>query len=148
MKRTIPLVQFEEEGENKVKRIDQVRETYKRVLDIMATKIEEPDIMKMFNYIMKEHPEVFVAAHDSVTSNPNTGLFSVHLESFGSQKIQVIKEVRGITGLGLKEAKDLVESCPVMMWDGVSKETAEDHMQRMIEVGARVRMDPMTREEA
>ena len=146
MKKTIPLVQFEEEGANYSKKIEQVRDVYKRVLDIMATKVEEADIMKMFNYVMKEHPEVFVMAYDSVTANPNTGLFSVYLEDMGSQKIMVIKEVRSITGLGLKEAKDLVESAPVMMWDKVTKETAEDHMRRLIDIGARVRMDPMQRE--
>jgi len=51
--------------------------------------------------------------------------FDVVLESFGDKKIQVIKVVRSMTGLGLKEAKELVESCPKALKEGVSKEDAE-----------------------
>ena len=52
--------------------------------------------------------------------------FDVILTSFGDKKINVIKEVRGITGLGLKEAKDFVESCPHAVTDGVSPEDADE----------------------
>jgi len=51
--------------------------------------------------------------------------FDVVLEGFGDKKIQVIKVVRSITGLGLKEAKDLVESCPKPLKEGVSQEEAD-----------------------
>ena len=51
--------------------------------------------------------------------------FDVVLEAFGDKKIQVIKVVRSLTSLGLKEAKDLVESCPKAVKEGVSKEDAE-----------------------
>ena len=51
--------------------------------------------------------------------------FTIHLASSGDKKINVIKEVRTITGLGLKEAKDLVEGAPSKLKDGVGKEDAE-----------------------
>jgi len=64
--------------------------------------------------------------------------FDVVLTSFGSQKIQVIKVVRAITGLGLKEAKDLVEGVPKPVKEGVPKEEAEDVKGKLEEVGAEV----------
>ena len=64
--------------------------------------------------------------------------FDVVLTSFGSQKIQVIKVVRAITGLGLKEAKDLVEGVPKPVKEAVSKEEAEDIKGKLEEVGAEV----------
>jgi large subunit ribosomal protein L7/L12 len=64
--------------------------------------------------------------------------FDVVLKSFGDQKIQVIKEVRAITSLGLKEAKELVESVPSDLKKGVTKEEAEDIKKRLEGVGATV----------
>ena len=64
--------------------------------------------------------------------------FTVTLKTVGSQKIKVIKEVRAITGLGLKEAKDLVESAPKAMKEDVSKEEAEKIKKQVEEVGAEV----------
>jgi len=64
--------------------------------------------------------------------------FNVILKSFGAQKVQVIKEVREITGLGLKEAKDLVEGAPKPIKQGVSKEEAEKIKERLEKVGAEV----------
>ncbi len=64
--------------------------------------------------------------------------FTVTLKAIGSQKIKVIKEVRAITGLGLKEAKDLVESAPKAMKEDVSKEEAEKIKKQVEEVGAEV----------
>ena len=64
--------------------------------------------------------------------------FDVVLTDFGSQKIKVIKEVRAITGLGLKEAKDLVESVPKAVKEGVSKEEAEKLKEQIEAVGAKV----------
>ncbi len=64
--------------------------------------------------------------------------FDVVLTSFGSQKIQVIKVVRAITGLGLKEAKDLVEGVPKPVKEAVPKEEAEDVKGKLEEVGAEV----------
>ena len=62
--------------------------------------------------------------------------FDVILTSFGEKKINVIKEVRGITGLGLKEAKEFVESCPKAVKEGVSTEEAEEIKKKLEEAGA------------
>lgn len=64
--------------------------------------------------------------------------FTVVLKGVGDKKIQVIKEVRAITGLGLKEAKDLVESAPKNVKEGVSKEEAEEIAKKLKEAGAEV----------
>ncbi|HOK05975.1 MAG TPA: 50S ribosomal protein L7/L12 [Syntrophales bacterium] len=64
--------------------------------------------------------------------------FDAILTGFGDQKIQVIKVVRAITGLGLKEAKDLVEGVPKPIKEGVSKEEAADIKKKIEEVGGTV----------
>jgi large subunit ribosomal protein L7/L12 len=64
--------------------------------------------------------------------------FDVELTSVGAQKIKVIKAVREITGLGLKEAKDLVEGAPKVLKEGVAKEEAEKMKASLEEVGAAV----------
>jgi large subunit ribosomal protein L7/L12 len=64
--------------------------------------------------------------------------FTVVLESFGDQKIGVIKVVRGATGLGLKEAKDLVEGVPSKVKEGISKEDAAKLKKELEEAGATV----------
>lgn len=64
--------------------------------------------------------------------------FDVHMSSFGSNKVSVIKVIRTITGLGLKEAKDLVESAPANVKDGVNKDEAEDIKKQLTEAGATV----------
>jgi len=64
--------------------------------------------------------------------------FDVVLESFGEKKIPVIKAVRAMTGLGLKEAKDAVEGAPTKVKEGVSKEDAEKAKAELEEVGATV----------
>ena len=64
--------------------------------------------------------------------------FTVELASFGANKVAVIKAVREITGLGLKEAKDLVEGAPSNLKEGVSKEEAEELKKKLEETGATV----------
>lgn len=64
--------------------------------------------------------------------------FDVVLTGFGEQKIQVIKVVRALTGLGLKEAKDLVDGVPKPVKEAVSKDEAEDVKKKLEEVGASV----------
>jgi large subunit ribosomal protein L7/L12 len=66
--------------------------------------------------------------------------FDVILKSFGDKKINVIKEVRGVTGLGLKEAKDLVEAGGKAVKEGVSKEEAETIKKQLEEAGAEVEL--------
>ncbi len=66
--------------------------------------------------------------------------FTVVLAAFGDKKIEVIKEVRAITALGLKEAKDLVEGAPKSVKEGVSKEEAEKIKAALEKVGAKVEL--------
>jgi large subunit ribosomal protein L7/L12 len=67
--------------------------------------------------------------------------FNVILKEFGEKKIQVIKEVKSITGLGLKEAKELVDSLPKTVKEGLSKEDAETLQKQLEAVGAVVELD-------
>jgi len=64
--------------------------------------------------------------------------FDVVLSSFGEKKVPVIKAVRAMTGLGLKEAKDLVESAPVPIKEGVAKDEAEELKKQLEDVGGTV----------
>jgi len=64
--------------------------------------------------------------------------FDVELTEVGAEKVKVIKVVREITGLGLKEAKDLVEGAPKVLKEGASKEEAEEIKKKVEEVGAKV----------
>ena len=64
--------------------------------------------------------------------------FNVVMSSFGAKKVGVIKVVRALTGLGLKEAKDLVEAVPANIKEGVSKDEAEDVRNQLEEAGATV----------
>jgi len=66
--------------------------------------------------------------------------FDVVLTSFGDKKVAVIKAVRGITSLGLKEAKDLVEGAPAPVKEGVAKAEAEDIQKQLEEAGASVEL--------
>lgn len=64
--------------------------------------------------------------------------FNVIMSSFGANKIEVIKVIRAITGLGLKEAKDMVEGVPSTIKEGISKDEAEDIKKKLQEAGATV----------
>lgn len=64
--------------------------------------------------------------------------FDVVMTSFGSNKVSVIKAIRGITGLGLKEAKELVEGAPANVKEGIAKDEAEDIKKQLEEAGASV----------
>ncbi len=102
--------------------------------------------------LVKELEEVFgvsAAAPVAVAAAPAAGAaaapaaeekteFDVILSGFGDKKLDVIKVVRTITGLGLKEAKDLVEAVPKALKEGVSKDEAEDIKKQLTEAGATV----------
>ncbi len=77
------------------------------------------------------------AAADAPAAEEKTE-FDVILTDIGGEKIKVIKEVRGVTGLGLKEAKALVEGAPAPLKEGVSKEEAEEIKGKLEGVGAKV----------
>ena len=78
------------------------------------------------------------ASVDSAAPVEEKTEFDVILTSIGEKKINVIKEVRGITGLGLKEAKEAVESAPKAVKEGVTKEEAEEIKKKLEEAGASV----------
>lgn len=67
--------------------------------------------------------------------------FDVILESAGDKKINVIKEVRALTGLGLKEAKEVVDSAPKALKEGVSKEEADEIKEKIEAAGGKVKID-------
>jgi large subunit ribosomal protein L7/L12 len=80
------------------------------------------------------------AAADAGAAVEEKSEFDVMLTSFGEKKVAVIKAVRTITGLGLKEAKDLVESAPAAIKEGVSKAEADDILKQLEEAGASVEL--------
>ena len=83
-------------------------------------------------------PTVAVAAAPGVAAAEEKTEFDVVLAAVGDKKIQVIKEVRAITGLGLKDAKDLVEGAPKPVKEGVKKEEADEIKQKVEAVGGTV----------
>jgi large subunit ribosomal protein L7/L12 len=112
------------------------------------TLLELSDFVKQF----EETFEVTAAAPVAVAAAPTAGggggaaaeeaveqdEFDVVLEAAGEKKINVIKEVRGLTSLGLKEAKDLVEAAPKAVKEGVSKDEAEAIRAKLADAGATV----------
>ena len=80
------------------------------------------------------------AAAGAAAGGEEKSEFTVFLTSFGEKKINVIKEVRAITGLGLKEAKDLVEAAPKEIKGGVAKKEAEEFKKKLEAAGAKVEL--------
>ncbi len=117
--------------------------------DILET-ISNMSVMEVVDLIeaMEEKFGVSAAAPVAVAAAPAAGgdagaaeektEFDVVMSSFGENKVSVIKAVRAITGLGLKEAKDLVESAPASIKEGVSKDEAEEIKKQLEEAGAAV----------
>ena len=83
-------------------------------------------------------PTIAVAAPSGAAAAGEKTEFNVVLAAVGDKKIQVIKEVRAITGLGLKDAKDLVEGAPKPVKEGVKKEEADEIKQKIEAVGGTV----------
>ncbi len=81
---------------------------------------------------------VVAAAGPAAAAEEEKTEFDVELTEVGAEKVKVIKVVREITGLGLKEAKDLVEGAPKMVKEAASKEDAEEAKKKLEEVGAKV----------
>lgn len=81
---------------------------------------------------------VVVAAGPAAAAEEEKTEFDVELTEVGAEKVKVIKVVREITGLGLKEAKDTVDGAPKVIKEGVSKEEAEEMKKKLEEVGAKV----------
>lgn len=78
---------------------------------------------------------VVVAGGETAAAEEKTS-FDVVMSGFGASKVAVIKVVRAITGLGLKEAKDMVEGVPATIKEGATKEEADDILKQLIEAGA------------
>jgi large subunit ribosomal protein L7/L12 len=117
----------------------------KLVNDLSAlTVLEAAELAKM----LEEKWGVSAAAAVAVAAAPAAAAaaaeeqteFTVVLASVGEKKIEVIKEVRGITGLGLKEAKDLVEAAPKPLKEGVSKDEANKIKEALEKVGAKIEL--------
>ena len=108
------------------------------------TVLEAADLAKM----LEEKWGVSAAAAVAVAAGPAAAAaaveekteFTVILAAIGDKKIEVIKEVRALTGLGLKEAKDLVEGAPKPVKEGVNKEEAEKIKATLEKVGAKVEL--------
>ena len=83
---------------------------------------------------------VAAAAGDGAAAAEEKDEFDVELVSAGSSKVKVIKVVREVTGLGLKEAKDLVDGAPKVIKEGVSKAEAEELKAKLVEQGAEVNL--------
>jgi large subunit ribosomal protein L7/L12 len=114
---------------------------------IAALKVSQA--VELGNYLEEVHKIKPAAGAVAVAAVPGGGgggpapvaeqtEFSVVLESFGADKIKVIKVVREITGLGLKEAKDLVEGAPKPVKENVSKDDASKFKKQLEDVGAKV----------
>ena len=113
--------------------------------DDILNAVAEMSVMDVVELItmMEEKFGVSAAAAVAVAAGPAEAAeekteFDVILKGIGGNKVAVIKAVRGATGLGLKEAKDLVESAPAALKEGVSKDDAEALKKALEEAGAEV----------
>jgi|TARA_B110000211_G_scaffold228194_1_gene284028 large subunit ribosomal protein L7/L12 len=116
--------------------------------DDILSSIEEMSVMELVELISAIEEKFGVTAAAAVAAAPAAAGggeaaaadeqtdFDVVLTAAGEQKVQVIKAVRAITGLGLKEAKDLVDGAPNTLKEGVAKAEAEDMLKQLIEAGA------------
>jgi large subunit ribosomal protein L7/L12 len=116
--------------------------------DDILSSIEEMSVMDLVDLISAIEEKFGVTAAAAVAAAPAAAGggeaaaaeeqtdFDVVLTAAGDQKVQAIKAVRAITGLGLKEAKDLVDGAPNTLKEGVSKGDAEDMLKQLIEAGA------------
>jgi large subunit ribosomal protein L7/L12 len=117
---------------------DQLIEAFKEL-----TLIELSDFVKKFEEVFEVSAAAPVAVAAAAGAAPAEAAeekteFDVILEAAGDQKIQVIKEVRAITNLGLGEAKALVDAAPKAVLEGVKKEAAEDAKTKLEAAGAKV----------
>mgnify|MGYP002655725503 CR=1 FL=1 len=117
--------------------------TNEQIIEAIASKT----VTEIVELIAAMEEKFGVSAAAAVAAAPAAGgaaaaeektEFDVVLKSAGANKVAVIKAVRGATGLGLKEAKDLVESAPANLKEGVSKEEAEALKKELEEAGAEV----------
>jgi len=115
-----------------------------KIIDELSklTVVEAADLSKQLEEKWGVTAAAAVAAAPAGAAAPEEekSEYTIFLTSFGDKKINVIKEVRSITGLGLKEAKDLVEAAPKEVKQGVSKKDAEEAKQKLEAAGAKVEL--------
>ena len=112
--------------------------------------IEKMSVLELSEFVKELEEKFGVSAAAAVVAGPAAGAgaaaaeekteFDVILKSAGAEKIKVIKVVREITGLGLKEAKALVDGAPKAVKEGASKDEAEDIKAKLEEVGAEIEL--------
>ncbi len=112
-----------------------------KVMDMIEqmTLLEAADLVKAMEDkfgVSAAAPMAMAAMPGAVAAEEEKDEFTVVLTGVGDKKIQVIKEIRGITGLGLKEAKDLVESAPTNVKEGIPKDESEQIKDKLEAVGA------------
>jgi len=125
-----------------------VPEKYKTLVE----QIEKLSVLELAELVKILEDKFGVSAAAPVMAAPAAGApaaeaaaeekseFNIELKSAGEQKINVIKVVREITGLGLKESKDIVEAAPKVIKEGVKKEEAEEMKKKLAEAGAQVEL--------
>jgi len=117
--------------------------------DQLIEAIKSMTVLELSEMVKALEEEFGVSAAAPVAAAPAAGAapaeaveeqtqFDLMLTAFGDQKIQVIKVVRALTGLGLKEAKDVVEGVPSAIKEGVTKDEAEEAKKKLEEAGASV----------
>ena len=115
-----------------------------KIIDQLSklTVVEAADLSKQLEEKWGVSAAVAPAAAPAAVTTPveEKSEFTIFLSSVGDKKINVIKEVRAMTGLGLKEAKDLVEAAPKEVKAGVSKKDAEEAKKKLEAAGAKVEL--------
>jgi large subunit ribosomal protein L7/L12 len=139
---------MEKQTEEKKEEAIELGEKEKKILE----EIEELNVLELVNLVKALEEKFGVTAQASYmpqgaqvqgASQPQVEektIFDVILTNMGNNKIQVIKEVRAVTSLGLKEAKELVESAPKPVKEGIKKEEAEEIKKKLEAAGAKVEL--------
>jgi len=150
--------QGEVQGENKEQAAQAKEQEAKPALtkeqEEFVTKIEKMSVMELSNLVKVLEDKFGVSAQApmmvAAAAGPSAGAaaaaeeekttFDVVLAEVGANKIQVIKEIRAVTSLGLKEAKDLVEAAPKAVKEGLPKKEAEEIKQKLDATGAKIEL--------
>ncbi len=122
-------------SENITKLIEEIKELKVLELNELVKALEEE-----FGVSAAAFAVAAPAAGGAAAAAEEKTEFDVVMTSFGDKKLDVIKAVRGITGLGLKEAKEMVEGVPAKVKEGASKEDAEEIKKQLEEAGATVEL--------
>ena len=112
-------------------------------IEEIIAAVKELSVLELNDLVKAAEEEFGVSASagvvgDGAAAGEEKSEFNVELTEVGAEKIKVIKVVREVTGLGLKEAKEIVDGAPKVLKEGVSKEDAEAAKAKLEEVGAKV----------